>query len=189
MDQYQYVKDHKNFVVVWDPTGDYWEGAIVEAARVADLQTKGVALLPCCPELFSEVPFCGYAKRSWGSGWPIDSNVPRRVCPLALYSPGDPYRQLRWMVRLVGEKGRGIPMRLAAGEQRANVIRPSLSEVGGAATNMVDVPNLGDPDAAGGWTVGGHALLSMPGPGMFALSLYAANPGMRVAWVAATLTP
>lgn len=175
-------------VVIWDPANEYWEGAIVQQALVGDLESRGVALLPCAPELFTQGPFCGFAKRSWGAGWPLDGVSPQATCPLAIYYPGEPFRTLNWMARLVGEKGQGIPLRLAAGEGRGTIVRPVLQDVGGK-NNVVDVANLGDPDENAGWTVKGQTMLSVAGPSMFSLCLYGCARGMRVAWLAATLTP
>lgn len=177
----------QKYVVVWDPENEYWEGAIVDGELVASLETRGVAVLPACPELFAQAGFAGYAKRGWGSGWPLDGDVPQAVCPLSIYYPGEPYRSLHWKARLVGTPGQGIPLRLAAAEARGNVIRPVLHDVAGKG-NAVDVATLGVPDANEGWTVGGTTHLSVSGPAMFALCLYGCAPGMRVAWLAATLT-
>lgn len=174
-------------VVVWDPSDEYWEGAIVEEAHLGALEARGVATLPCVPELFPRVGFAGYARRSWGAGWPLDGEVPRATCPIAIFAPGDPYRRIHWKARLVGEKGRGIPLRLAAAEAHGNVIRPTLRDLP-TASNAADIANLGDADDAGGWTIGGQAEIVLPGPAMIALCLYGSAPGMRVAWLAATLT-
>jgi hypothetical protein len=54
--------------------------------------------------------------------------------------------------------------------------------------NAVDVNRLGKPDTDGGWTVYGRANLYTPGEGYFGLALYGFAPGMRVAWLAASLT-
>ncbi len=173
-------------VVLWDPKGEYWEGAIVDGEQVGRLEDRGVVVLPCSPELFSTAAFAGFAKRSWGSGWPLDGAVPVAVCPLAIYYPGEPYRALRWKARLVGKSGQGIPLRIAAGEGRGNVVRPVLQDIG---KNCVEIGSLGKPDSNGGWTVGGESLFCASGPGFFSLALYGCAMGMRVAWVAATLTP
>lgn len=174
-------------VVVWDPSGEYWEGAIVEQELVPSLVDRGVAVLPAAPELFMQIGFAGYAKRSWGAGWPLDSEIPMAVTPLAIYYPGEPYRTLHWKARLVGKKGQGIPLRMAAAEARGNVVRPVLHDFAGKE-NAVDIANLPEEDEHGGWTVGGVTRLSVAGPSMFSLCLYGCAPGMRIAWVAATLT-
>lgn len=174
-------------VVIWDPKQEYWEGAIVEGQQVGALEARGVALLPCSPELFSTTAFAGYTKRSWGSGWPLDSAVPIPVCPLAIFYPGEPFRLLRWKARLVGKSGQGVPLRMAAGVPMGNTHRPVLHDAG--RTNVVDVASLKEPDAHGGWTVGGETMFNAGQAGFFSLALYGCAPGMRVAWVAATLTP
>jgi hypothetical protein len=177
-------------VVCWDPSGAFWDGAIVDRERVNDLETKGVALLPCEPEIFSYAGCSGFAKRSWGSGWPLGGAAPQAICPIELYWPGEPFRTIHWKARLLGEKGQGIPIRLAPAASRGNVVRPVIRDLETkAATNAVDVANLGDADAAGGWTIGGVARIDLGSPCMFGVCLYGVAPGMRVAWLAATLTP
>lgn len=174
-------------VVVWDPKNDYWEGAIVDEEQVASLQSRGVATLPAAPEIFGQVGFAGFAKRSWGSGWPLDSNAPQQVCPLSIYYPGEPYRVLTWRARLIGTSGQGVPLRMCPGEGRGNCVRPVLQDFHGRKS-AVDVARLGKPDAHGGWTVGGEVNFCVSQLGTYALALYGCAPGMRVAWVAATLT-
>lgn len=175
-------------VVVWDPKGEYWEGAVVSGKEVNALETRGVVLLPCIPELFFDAGFAGYAKRAWGSGWPLDSSAPRAACPILLYYPGEPYRRVHWKARLVGTPGQGVPLRFAAGETRGNIVRPVVQDVA-AANNAVDVASLGAPDAHGGWTVGGTASLGVAAAAAYGFALYGCARGMRVAWLAATLTP
>ncbi len=177
-----------NHVVIWDPENEYWEGAIVSEGTAAALEQRGVATLPCDPNLFSQGGFCGFAKRAWGAGWPLDGDIPMAVCPMSIFYPGEPFRTLRWKARLAGTAGQGIPIRLAAGEARGNVVRPVLHDVAGKG-NAVDIAKLGDQDEHGGWTVGGETHLSVSGPSFFAICLYGSAPGMRVVWLAATLIP
>lgn len=178
----------EKYVVAWDPKNEYWEGAIVDKRQAPELSARGAALLPCVPELFTQAAFAGYAKRSWGAGWPLEGAIPRATCPLAIFYPGEPHRRIWWRARLVGTKGQGIPLRLAAAEGRGNLMRPVIHEVGGKG-NAVDVAQLEAPDENDGWTVGGTATLSVGGPSMIPVCLYGCAPGMRVAWLAATLTP
>lgn len=180
-------KPDQKYVVNWDPSGKYWEGAVVSQQLADVIEQEGGAVMPCSPELFAIAGFSGYAKRSWGSGWPLDSAVPTMVTPISVYYTGEPHRALNWQARLVGAKGEGVPLRLVAAESRANVIRPILQDPGGKF-NVVDVGALGDQDANGGWTVGGAAQLSVHGPGMISLALFGCARGMRVAWLAVSLT-
>jgi hypothetical protein len=182
------VEQRYKHVVVWDPKDEYWEGAIVAPETAAHLALRGVALLPCIPELFIQAGFAGFSKRAWGSGWPLDGATPQPVCPMLVFYPGEPHRTVHWKARLVGKSGEGIPLRLSAGEGRGNIVRPNLQEIVGRR-NAVDVAKLGEPDENGGWTVGGTCALSVASVGAYSVCLYGCAPGMRVVWLAATLTP
>lgn len=176
-------------VVVWDPENEYWGGAVVPATMVGELRKRGVCTLPCEPELFHQAGFAGFAKREWGAGWPFPTDVPGFFSPFLMYYPGEPYRKLHWAARIVGEKaakGASIPLRIAAGDTRGNVIRPVLNDVQGRKS-FAEIGSLGEPDSFGGWTVGGEAMMSLHGAAVVSLGLYGCGRGMRVAWVAATL--
>ncbi len=184
-------------VVVWDPEGDYWEGAIVDSQKAVQLAGRGVASLPCVAEVFRFAGVSGFAKRAWGAGWPLDTVVPALVCPLSIYSPGQ-LPGLEWCARVVPtesgkanlaagrEVAQGV-LRIAAGEHRG--LQRAVVAEHPARPNAVEIAKLGAPDEDGGWTIYGHALLQTPGEGYYGLSLYGFAPGLRVVWVAATLTP
>jgi hypothetical protein len=187
-------------VVIWDPDGDYWEGAIVDSQRVNELRARGVALLPCVPEVFRLAGCSGFAKRAWGAGWPLDTVVPAIVCPLTIFAPAQPVlRTLHWSARLVpAESGRarlaagkevaqGV-LQLAASEQRSGQHRAVVSD-SQDGTNAISIASLGKPDAEGGWTVEGRAFLHASSEGFYGLALYGCAPGLRVEWLASTLTP
>ena len=180
----------QNYVVAWDPSGDYWEGAIVDEVRSRQLAARGVVTLPCHPEIFQLAGFAGYARRSWGSGWPLDNAVPQACCKLALFAPGEPYRKVHWAARLVAESTSdqhvGL-LRLAATEAYWNQHRAVLSEFTGS-TNVVDLSKIGPADEHGGWIVRGNARFDAPIPGFYGMGLYGNGFGMRVAWLAVTLT-
>lgn len=179
-------------VVVWDPEGTYWEGAVVEEERSNELAARGVVSLPCVPENFGLAGFSGYAKRSWGSGYPLDAQS-STASPLAIFAPGDPHRSLHWAARLVSfadaPETRTGQLRLAALSAYWTQNRGTVSEAGGASRNLVEIAKIGKPDEHGGWSVGGKARLDVPMPGFYGLGLYGAALGMRVAWLAVTLTP
>lgn len=184
-------------VVVWDPKGEFWEGAIVEEAKSRELEQRGAATLPCVPEIFRLTGFAGYAKRAWGSGWPLDSRTPSHVCPLSIWTPSSDLRTLHWKAFVAptdsgadriarGQEvaGEGI-VRLITGETRESVMRPGLSSHHQAKDP--EISKLGAP-RDGGWIIGGFSNFSVPGAGLYALGLYGFAPGLRVVWVAATLT-
>lgn len=186
-------------VVVWDPAGEYWEGAIVDAVRVSELRAKNIATLPCVPEVFRFAGCSGFAKRSWGSGWPLDTVIPSLICPLTIFSPANPtLRTINWGARLVpseigrqrmlqGQRVAQGSLQIAAGEQRGSQMRAAVTDTD--RPNAVQIASLGNPDEDWGWTVEGRAVLHSSGEGCYGLALYGFAPGLRVAWLAATLTP
>lgn len=187
----------QHHIVVEDPARKYWEGAVVDAVRVNELRGRGCATLPCNPDLFRLGGVSGYAKRAWGAGWPLDTIVPSLVCPLTLYVSFDAPKNVEWAARIMpsdealDRMDRNQPpsnghLRLAAGEMRGSLHRAVITDHEGK--NAVDVAKLGPPDEQGGWTVYGRAQIHANGEGCYALSLYGFAPGMRVAWLAATLS-
>ncbi len=185
------MKDH---VVVWDPTGEYWDGGVVSELKARELASRGVVTLPCVPETFTLAGFAGFAKRSWGSGWTLaePGGSIGSQAPIAIFAPGEPHRRIHWAARLYGERSEnkrtGI-LRLAAMEAYWNQHRAVISEIGGAARNAIEVASLEKPDEYGGWTVRGTARLDVPSPGVYGACVYGYAPGMRLAWLAVTLTP
>ena len=51
-------------VVVWDPSGEYWEGGLVDDATAAVLRARDVATLPIDPGLVRGGAVRGYFRRS-----------------------------------------------------------------------------------------------------------------------------
>ncbi len=177
-------------VVVWDPEGIFWEGAVVDESTANMLRQRGVALLPCDQRSFKLAGFAGFAKRSWGSGWPLDTAVPQIIAPIAVFHPGAPNKVVHWAARLVSasDEPRAGILRIAAGEQYWTQQRSVISE-GTVQKNLVEIATIGKKDAFDGWTVGGQAFIHAGSPGFYGLGIYGFAPGMRVAWLAVTLTP
>jgi hypothetical protein len=185
-------------VVIWDPSGDYWEGALVDAVDVAPaLRARRVATLPVGVELIARSALGGWSKRSWGSGWPLSTTAPRMCCPLALYVtraiPGVPSAcRLNYCARLVPESSEVLE-HVRAGGRIAGTIRLAADSgqpgahaggLGASDDTAVDAAALPRPDEDGGWTVYGGARIDSPVDGIFACGLYGAAPGLRVAWAA-----
>lgn len=178
-------------VVVWDPAGEFWEGAVVDEAKANRLRSRGVALLPCDPSIFRLAGFAGYAKRGWGAGWPLSSVAPAVVAPIAVFHPGGSFSRVHWAARLVADAGGGPTagvLRIASGEGFWNQNRSVISD-GPVQKNVVEIASLKAPDAHGGWTVGGQAFIHAGVPGFYGLGVYGFAPGMRLAWLAVSLTP
>lgn len=185
-------------LVVWDPGGKHAEGAVVDDMRSLEIKDRGGATLPCVPEFFDFAGVSGYSRRAWGPGLDLPTHAPQLCCPLTMFAaPGGP-RDLAWVARIVPGQlaidnmragrppSQGV-LRMAAGEQRGTMLRPVVSSDAGC-NNVVEVGKLATPDPLGGWTVYGTARLHLQGEGCCALALYGFAPGMRVAWLAATLT-
>lgn len=174
-------------VVVWDPMGSYWDGALVRAAQANILTQEGAALLPVVPEMLRMSGASGYAKRSWGAGIPLDASAPRFTAPLVLYC--DPaHRGLAWRARLVldpsfppSQHHEGTLRFASDGGQRIPQ-KATYSELG----EPTPIRSLGPADPHGGWTVGGEGQVSVASEGHYGFAMYGYAPGLRVAWVAAS---
>jgi hypothetical protein len=191
----------KHYIVVWDPKNDYWEGSLVDELRAKQLEARGVALLPVQPELFKLAGVGGFAKRAWGSGFPLDHATPRLAAPITLFLPraDDPSSRVRstqrlhWKARIVpSDDIRGL---LAEGKKYEGTLRLSVDN--GAASPLhagfttqtppIDMRALGPLDESGGWTVGGHGICTPACNGFFGFALYGAAPGFRIVWLAASI--
>jgi hypothetical protein len=185
-------------VVVWDPSDEYWEGAVVDQIKVNELQGRGAVTLPCKPELFRYAGVSGYSRRSWGSGWPLDTVVPRLVCPLTMFISEDAPKNLNWCARIgpaaealhrinAGKEAAQGVLRMAGHEQRGTLRTPVVTD-GPMSSNTVEISKLGELDAFGGWTVRGRAKIHVMGEGCYGLSLFGFAPGLKILWVAASLS-
>ncbi len=181
----------KHHIVVWDPKGEFWEGSVVEASYAPSLRARGCALLPCSPDLFRRG--AGYAKRSWGAGFPLDRASPKMHAPLSLLIFRD-HNTVHWTARLLSDgkfdeaaKDKsfrpGGSLRFV-GDGREATHHMMLSP----ETPPIDVRELGEKDAFGGWTVSGRARMNPQLDGHFGFALYGMGEGLRVAWVAMTST-
>lgn len=190
----------QHHVVVWDPSDEYWEGAVIDAQRVNEFRARGMQTLPCVPELFRLAGVGGYTKRAWGAGWPLDTMVPGNVCPLTIYHPGGEFRIIHWTARLMPtpaalarmkaglSAAQGV-LRITADVGRGGGPRATVADDPSHGGNAVQLDQIGKPDRDGGWTVYGRAQIYVHGESYTGLTLYGFGPGMRVAWAAATVTP
>lgn len=179
----------KTGIVVWDPEGEFWEGALIDHRGTwHKVAGRGGVVLPCVPDLFRRSGVGGYHKRSWGSGIPLDGTAPRQVSPMLVYAVPE-LRMVHWAARLVpggAPRTRTGFLRLAPDGTQAVPNRMGLTS-DPAAPDNVTIDKLGPADARGGWNVGGHCLIAVPGPGHYPLSLYGVADGLRVAWSAVSL--
>lgn len=184
--------DAETKIVVWDPDGEYWPGALVnpptltpggmmvDPGSTAGLVKRGVVMLPVEPKLFRLSGVGGYAKREWGSGWPLPTGVSKNFAPLTLYCTSD-YEYIHWCVRLMGEGATDGALRIASDASQPNPLRAGLTY---DTASHVDLRQLGPVDKHGGWTVGGSARAKLPCDGTYGFSLYGVGNGLRVVFAA-----
>jgi hypothetical protein len=191
------IQETPHRVVVWDPSDNFWDGAVVTQVVANSLHARGVVTLPVVPDMFRASGVGGFAKRCWGAGLPLGARASTHAAPLTMFCvPG--MRGLAWVARLVpdGEPPRaqygGVLRFVADSGQRLPAVASyqelSSRDSGGLQRNWSPA-DLGAPDAEGGWCVGGSGLVSVGQEGHYGFSLYGAAPGLRVAWLAASQCP
>jgi hypothetical protein len=179
-------------IVVYDPKNEYWEGGLVTQEQATQLGARGVITMPIAMELMKRSGVGGFHKRAWGSGVPIDVNVPAVHCPLTLFCAPE-YNVLRLVARL--QCNPAFVGKLREGEKLIGQIR--LSQDTGQSTpftaglsgntHPIAAGDLGAPDAQDGWFVRAQAHLAVPMEGHYGFGLYGAIAGVRVAWAAVSL--
>ena len=197
-------ENEKQHIVVYDPSDEYWEGALVSAVEAPRLRLQRIVTLPFDARLMAMNAHAGYHRRAWGSGWPIDGVVPRMHCPLGLYAVVSlanevaRFSTITWAARLVpsaktlldavrgGTKLSGSIRLAPDGSQRGSFPAPIAAQ--GQADLLVTADKLGMPDVDDGWTVYGRGRMDPPGDCFVAFGLFGQIPGLRVAWAAVTST-
>ncbi len=183
-----------NRIVVWDPSGQYWEGSLIERSVEQVLSARGACVMPVAPELFNRGGNAGFVKRAWGAGYPLAVGQPKIHCPTTMLVFRD-YRTIHWRARLVcnaefdakREKNEFRPggmLRLIGDGSRELTHHMNVQ----SAQPAVDLRELPAKDAQNGWIVGGRAAIDAPLDGHFGFALYGEGEGVRVAWLALTLT-
>lgn len=186
------MSQQNQFVVVWDPEGKYWEGAIVEQSMMQQIKARGGVVLPVDPMLFTLAGDGGFFKRAWGAGWPCDHTTPKSFCPLTLFLT-KAHTLIYWAARLVPDKryfevDKGGPVddtgqiNIMSLTQRANTFQAPLTP----RTGPKRIRDLGPADEHGGWTIDGHAFANVAFEGHHSFSLYGTGKGVQVAWAAIT---
>ncbi len=184
----------QHYVVVSDPSGEYWEGAIVNAAKVRQLASRGVEAVPCDPRKFAQGG-AGYVSRRWGSGISVSHLHPVLVSPVAILVIAED-RYVHWLARVVPDPN--FPKNQArGGGQLALASDPTqphaqCGRISGVVSRPEPLENLRDDlqhlqESGGGWTIGGTCLLSAT-PGFVGLALRGAGLGFAVASLAISVT-
>jgi hypothetical protein len=180
-------------IIVWDPSGEYWQGGIVDVESAMALEARGVAMLPVQRDLLQGGALSGFYFRAWGAGWPLAGSTPRMCCPMALRaSPFDSAKPdapavIYWMARLVPDGVQDADWRpLGTVRLASDSGQLGAFGVGLAVTprTAFDLSGLGKPDREGGWTISGDARFGVQTDMTLGLGLYCSGPGLRVAWAA-----
>lgn len=175
-------------IVVWDPTGRWPEGTLLEGSSLLHVEkSRGAVLLPADADLcLGQDAVAGYFRRGWGMGVAWTDRPAQRACSMLLrIVPERPW--LHWCARVVPMHADGPPPR-----GRLHLVT-NTGQMGGTAVRvspMSEPQSLEDSpiDEHGGWTLKGTSQLGMAGEGMLGLALYGAATGCAVLWSAATQT-
>ncbi len=184
----------KTYVVIHDPEGKFWEGAVIsdrDRAILVDRASPAVTL-PIDTDLLRTAGCGGYVKRAWGSGWPLQSSHPTVVCPMTVWVP-ETHSALVWVARVVPLNENALT-RAESGEDflgSVRLIADTGSSAGTAATittpqggEAKPLHQLGPADAEGGWTVTGVSRANVRGDTVQAMAFFAVGEGLALAWAA-----
>lgn len=178
-------------IVVWDPKNEYWEGALVASDKLPALKARGAVTLPVEEGLLAKG--AGYAKRAWGAGFPLTSNVPRLACPLSMLVFRE-HRMIHWAARVMSDADYDAAMknpefrpggmiRFVGDGSRELTHHLHITPV----TPVIETNSLGPKDERNGWTINGRGEVNPHLDGHCGFALYGYAPGLRVVWLAASL--
>jgi hypothetical protein len=172
-----------SMVVVYDLTGEFMPGELVDGQAAAVLQTRRSILLMPVDDTRFHTTLSGWCRRDWGRGWAFDGMTQERGCPLAAMAdagreavfwaagvapirPGKPWAG---HLRMVGDGSLG----LATAGLSQDVIAPRFEEL-----------------PPGTLAIGGRNRLARTGTmAPIGLSLYGAADNVRVLWSCVSLLP
>lgn len=169
-------------IVVWDPSGKFPIGDIIEGDKaISLLHGHGGLTLPIEPHLLGRNAVSGYFRRDWGRGTPFTNMVGTRGCPMLIYVVPD-FAVLNWAIRVEPIPGapesRGT-FRLTMHTGQVGTISGGLA-ADGAVVEFADRPI----DPHGGVTIVGSSKLNCTMEGYLGLSIYGTAVGVRVLWSA-----
>lgn len=185
-------KQNLTHIVVVDPKGEYWEGALVDPHTALMIEARGAVVLPTTPSLFRISGVGAFAKRCWGAGIPIDAVTPRVIAPLTIYVEPE-LRTLHWAACLV--RDHSIPdaagSRDLLGSLRlvSDTAQPSSTQ-GGVAAAQRAVVHLHEHklDDKGMVIIRGTASIVPSSPGHAGVGLYGTGYALRLVWAAVSLS-
>jgi hypothetical protein len=188
IEEYDQGRGVQRFAVIDDPAGEYWDGAVVGEDRARVLRARRAVCMPINPRLYNTSGVGGYFFRRWGSGYPLDSNIPRANCPMVMYVSKE-LRVVTWAARIVGDLKRssGGILRLVPDSSQPYLAPGGLAALGNTPVQIL-ADQLGEADEDGGWTIVSTAKLGASADGFQGFALYGHAPGMRVIWSAISLS-
>jgi hypothetical protein len=183
-----------DYIVVEDPTGEWWEGALVDEGRQRQLEARGVVLLPVLPDLFRRSGVGGFHKRAWGAGFPLNASRPGISAPLTIYC-SQHFTTMHWAARVAmlpeclekvknGDRAvfDGAFVRFIGDASQANPNKCTLNPTVTPDLATLDERTLVDD----GFILRGTSEVSFPGDGHYGFALYGTARGLRVVWAAAS---
>lgn len=175
-------------IVVWDPSGKYIEGDILEGNSAQTVAARQAATLPVDKNLVERCAVAGYVRVGYGHGWQYDPQHSRRGAPVALYvAPELPV--LNWIARLEPideDKPVRARLRFAVDPAQMGCIAGGISVDG--SVNL-DLESGHAMDHHGGMTIGGRVTYATNYAGLAGFNLYGSLSNARVMWHAITQTP
>ncbi len=177
-------------VVVWDPAlpSGVAPGMLMNGGTndFAAARRRGVALLPVHPELVRLTAAGLVHVQGYGTGALFNRNHGEYGCPLLLLArPAAPY--VHWAARIAPKRERlAGTLRILVNPDQPASLRGKVTPIGEGAVDLARLAQQ-EPDAYGGYTVGGVVQLRV-GEGYVGLCLHAVATGCRVLWAAATLS-
>lgn len=182
-----------SFIVVEDPNGEWWDGALVEEGRKAQLEARGVVLLPVIPDFFRKSGVGGYHKRAWGGGWTLNNTRPTMVAPLTVFCVHG-FEVMYWAARVIAEPEyvervekdeRGVFSGFVRFVNDSSQVNPN--KCGVSPRDFVEMSTLDKRTfSEGGFILRGAVRVSIPQDGHYGFALYGTAPGLRIVWAAAS---
>jgi hypothetical protein len=177
--------------VLFDPKGQFLPGDHINAEQASELTARHGQSIPINPELRQRNAVCGLYERRFGVGlglWP----QPTKLASLLLYiSAGNQdsgHPTLHWRARLAPIEATEFydgTLRLVGDAGQFGI---QLSQFTAQASAVAHVRDLGQPDAVGGWNVGGEVPLNFTMGGYLGLQAYGGGQNLKLLHIAVSQT-
>lgn len=172
-------------VIVHDSKNIYHDGAVVTPGDFEVMaRQRPMVSLPIDPARLRDTGAGAYVKRAWGSGWPVQQNIPSILASIVLHVPPEASR-VEWVAHVVRTSD-------AQPRGRLRLSLDTTSPVAGfPVTQIQDSRPLEECEPyEGGLLVRGVSRVNVPHPSLQPLALYGmGGGGLAVAWLAASTMP